>query len=93
MKTLVIYDTTGYIFFQLTSDKNRIPEGGIQYLEDEVPTGKRIVGIDVSVTPNTPIYEDIPKTEIELLKEQIDSLTQANAELTSIVATMEKPSV
>ncbi|MFL0167637.1 hypothetical protein [Candidatus Clostridium helianthi] len=90
MKTLVIYDNTGYIFFQLTSDKNRIPEGGIQYLEDEVPTGKRIVGIDVSVTPNTPIYEDIPKTDMEKLQEKVEDLIQANAELTSIVA-METP--
>ncbi|MFL0168304.1 hypothetical protein [Candidatus Clostridium helianthi] len=86
MKTLVIYDNVGYIYLQLTSDENRIPQGGINYLEVEVPVGKTIKSIDISVTPNEPIYEDMPKSELELLKEQVDNLTEANAELTSIVA-------
>lgn len=42
MKTLVIYDNVGYIYLQLTSDDNRIPQGGINYLEVEVPGGKII---------------------------------------------------
>lgn len=86
MKTLVIYDNVGYIYLQLTSDENRIPQGGINYLEVEVPVGKTIKSIDISVAPNEPIYEDMPKSELELLKEQVDNLTEANAELTSIVA-------
>lgn len=71
MKTLVIYDNTGYIYLQLSSAENRIPQGGINYLEVEIPDGKRITGIDISVTPNVPLYEDIPKTEIELLNEHL----------------------
>ncbi|CUU47352.1 MULTISPECIES: hypothetical protein [Clostridium] len=86
MKTLVIYDNEGYIYLQLTSENNRIPQGGINYLEVEVPVGKYIKSIDVSITPNEPIYEDMPKTDIEKLQEQVENLAQANAELTSIVA-------
>ncbi|WP_238861033.1 hypothetical protein [Clostridium sp. YIM B02569] len=86
MKTLVIYDNVGHVYLQLTSDNNRIPQVGINYLEVEVPVGKTIKSIDVSITPNEPIYEDIPKSELELLKEQVNDLAEANAELTSTVA-------
>lgn len=71
MKTMVIYDDTGYIFFQLASDSNKIPEGGIQYLEIEVPQNKRIIKIDTSIEPHIPIYEDIPIPEIDILKQQL----------------------
>ncbi|NOW03244.1 hypothetical protein [Clostridium beijerinckii] len=86
MKTLIIYDNTGYIYLQLKSTENRIPQGGIQFLEIEVPEGKYIKNIDITVIPNVPVYEDVPKTDIEKLQEQIENLSQANAELTSIVA-------
>lgn len=86
MKTLIIYDNTGYIYLQFTGGIYRIPEGGLQYIEEEIPTGKRPVSVDVSSIPHKINYEDIPKTEMELLKEQVETLTQANAELTNIVA-------
>jgi len=63
MKILAIYDNTGYIF--ATINNYEIPQGGIQYLEIEIPEGKIIKNIDVSVTPNVPVYEDIPKSIIE----------------------------
>ncbi|UYZ37286.1 hypothetical protein OD350_06370 [Clostridium beijerinckii] len=85
MKTLIIYDNTGYIYIQITGSY-RVPEGGLQFLEIEIPEGQILKGVDVSITPNVAILEDIPKTEIELLKDQVNDLAQANAELTSIVA-------
>lgn len=90
MKTLILYDNNGKIYLEVSGTYS-VPQGGIQFIETEIPIGKILKGIDVSVTPNAPIFEDIPKTEIELLKEQIDSLTQANAELTGIVAIIDKP--
>lgn len=90
MKTLVIYDNIGYIYLQFSGTENRIPQGGIQYIESEVPDGKYVKSIDITVTPNVPILEDIPKTDMEKLQEKVEDLIQANAELTSIVA-METP--
>lgn len=78
-RTLIIYDTTGYIIHQASGDV-REPVG-IPFLWVDIPEGKRITGIDVTVTPNVAILEDIPKSETQLLKEQVDSLTLALAEL------------
>ncbi|MBY6789196.1 hypothetical protein HYH43_07060 [Clostridium botulinum] len=90
MKTLIIYDNTGYILMQQTGSY-RVPEGGVQYLELEIPTGKIVKSINVD--KKEAILEDIPKSEVEILKEQVESLTQANAELTNIVANMETKNV
>lgn len=67
--TLIIHDTTGYIIQQV-SGSYRVPIG-IPYLEIEIPTGKILKSIDTSVTPNVAIYEDIPKTELQLTQEQV----------------------
>lgn len=80
MNTLIIYDNTGYVISQMAGSI-REPQGGVQFLWAEIPEGKQLkitdgIGIDVSVTPHQAILEDIPKTDIELLKEQL-SLTQA----------------
>lgn len=71
MKTLIIYDNTGFIY--LTYDRNyRIPEGGIQYMEIEIPSNKKLVGIDTSTTPHKPILEDID-TRVSDIKEYLDN--------------------
>jgi hypothetical protein len=72
---LIVYDTTGYILDQ--KQGNVREPVGIPFLWIEVPVGKMLTGIDVSVTPNVPIFTDYPKTEIELLKEQVVSLQEA----------------
>lgn len=84
-KTLIIYDSTGYIMQQVTGSY-RVPQG-VPFIEMEIPTGKRLkitdgIGVDVSVTPHQAIFEDIPPTEIEVLKED----TSAVAEMTATVA-------
>ncbi|NRT90083.1 hypothetical protein [Clostridium beijerinckii] len=84
-KTLIIYDDIGYIYREISGTYS-VPQGGIQYLETEIPEGKMVSKIDTTKTPHEPVYEDIPKSELELLKEKVEDLTQANAELTSIVA-------
>ncbi|WP_313132657.1 hypothetical protein [Anaerocolumna sp.] len=80
--TLVIYDGTGHIIFQGSGDV-REPVG-IPFLWAEVPEGKRVTGVDVTVTPNIAILEDIPKSETQILKEQVDSLTVAMAEIMGV---------
>lgn len=79
MNTLIIYDNTGYIIFQ-GQGALREPVG-IPFMWVEIPQGKHIESIDVSVTPNVPVFSDLPKTEVQLLKEQVDSLNIAMAQI------------
>ena len=69
MTTLIIYDNVGNIYYQASGSVVE-PQGGLQYLMVEVPEGKRIVSVDTSTDPHTVIFEDIPQTEIEELKDE-----------------------
>lgn len=78
MNTLIIYDTTGYIL-STASGSVREPVG-IPFIYVDIPIGKRIKVIDdvislidVSVTPNVAILEDIPKTDVQILQEQVSA--------------------
>lgn len=73
---LVVYDQKGIVYFAGTGFPT--PEG-IPYLEIEIPEGKRFVGVNVDVEPNQPIFEDIPKSDIEILKEEVAELKAQNA--------------
>lgn len=91
MKTLIIYDETGYIISNITGSYH-IPKG-VPYIEIEIPEGKRIatingIGVDVSVTPHQVILEDIPLTEMEELKKKSELQEQALAELTMYISTL-----
>jgi len=80
MNTLIIYDNKGNIYLTM-SGTYLVPQGGVQYLEVEIPAGKIITGVNVKVTPNIPVYEDIPKTDIEIANEKIDLMQKALDEL------------
>lgn len=75
--TLIIYDNNGKVFSQIAGNY-LVPQGGVQFLEVAVPEGKRVAGVDVSVTPHQVALEDIPPTEIEKLRLE---MAQANTEL------------
>lgn len=92
MKTLIIYDNDGKIFLKM-SNNYPVPNGGIQFLEVDESTNENKIITGVNVETKELITEDIPKTDVELLQEQINSLTQANAELISIVANIENNNV
>ena len=88
-KTLIIYDTDGYVISHVTGFYRK-PQG-VPFLETEIPEGKRIattneIGVDVSVTPHQVILEDIPPTEIEELKKKSELQEQALAELTMYIS-------
>jgi len=79
MKTLIIYDTTGYVINNITGNY-RVPVG-VPYLEVDVPEGKHInlsAGVDVSVAPHEVVLEDIPPSEIELVRLE---MARNNAEM------------
>lgn len=79
MKTLVICDTSGMLIAQWP-EPYTIP-AGVPCIEVEIPAGKYILRVDVSVTPNVPVYADLPKSEavtrLELLEKVVNELTLA----------------
>ena len=80
MKTIVIYDNTGNIYFQASGDFIE-PQGGLQYLIVEIPEGKYIASIDTSKTPHEVIFEDIPKSQEQVLIERVELLENALNEM------------
>lgn len=88
MKTLIIYDDAGYIISSVTGSY-RVPTG-VPFLEVEIPQGKQIkytngIGVDVSVTPHQVILEDVPPSEMELLKTENQQIKQSMAELAELI--------
>jgi hypothetical protein len=69
MKTLIIYDNSGRIWLNMSGDY-ALPDG-INYLEVEIPEGKMVVSVDISVTPNVPIFVDLPVPAVKTLEERI----------------------
>jgi hypothetical protein len=80
--TLIIYDNNGKIWIQMSGVYD-VPVG-LNYLEVEVPAGKYPVSVDVSGTEPTVIYADYPKSETAILKEQVEALTLALAEMMGV---------
>lgn len=88
MKTLIIYDSQGYVLSNITGSY-RVPSG-VPFLEVEIPEGKQIkytdgIGVDVTKTPHQVILEDIPTSDIEKLRQEN---AQANAELFELIISM-----
>lgn len=72
IETLIIYDDSGRIIMTSTNTENYT---NVSSITVEVPEGKIPASVDVS--SKTPIYNDRPKTELELLKEQVDAQAEA----------------
>ena len=88
MKTLIIYDNEGYIISTRQGQPSPRKPIGIPCLEVEIPQGKQIkivdgIGVDVSVTPHQVILEDIPPSEVDLLR---SDLNEAVVELSMLIA-------
>lgn len=78
MNTLFIYDTSGHIISNGQGDVY-VPVG-VPSMWVEVPQGKRVTSFKTTMTPHKPIFEDIPKTETELVREDINNLNIQVAE-------------
>jgi len=81
LNTLIIYDNTGYIYSQVSGNfKEPI---GLQYLITDIPDGYVVNNIDVSLEPHQPIFEEIPKSQVEI---DIDKVKADNEMLKLMVA-------
>lgn len=82
MKTLIIYDNTGKIWNQMSGAYD-VPNG-LPYLEVEIPEGKYPVSVDTSGEEPAVVYAEFPKSETAVLKEQVDNLTIALAQIMGV---------
>ena len=83
-RTLIIYDDNATIYDTRRDDF--IVPVGLQHLIVIVPEGKRITGVDVSGEEHVVIFEDIPKSEVEILREKLAQQEEALIELAEIIA-------
>lgn len=89
-KTLIIYDEEGHILSTRSGQPAPREPIGVPFLWVDIPEGKRLkitdgIGVDTSVTPHQAILEDIPPTEIELLKDENLIIKQSMAELAELI--------
>lgn len=85
MKRLVVYDAEGFILSSIGSTNDLREPVGVPYMVIELPDNKQVTSVDVTVTPHKPILVDMPKSETQLLQEQLDAQSQAIAELSLLV--------
>lgn len=76
MKTLIIYDENGYIYVPQMSGNYLIP-AGVKYLEIEIPDGKYVESVDISIIPHQAILKDLPLGEMDILKIRLNSTENA----------------
>lgn len=71
MAIQIVFDENGKILSKIYKNNSN----DIQIIAvDSIPDGKNIVGVDVSGEEPKVIFEDIPKPQNELLKEEIENL-------------------
>ena len=75
----IIFDTKGTIFFQGSGFPEPVGELGV--LKVDVPEGHYLKEIDMSTGKPVPKFEPYPKSEMEILKEQVAELQAQNAAL------------
>ncbi|WMJ88850.1 hypothetical protein [Anaerocolumna sp. MB42-C2] len=63
MKSLIIYDNTGKLYYQASGNVNE--PIGLPFMWVEIPEGKYINRIDTLITPHQPIYWDINSLDLD----------------------------
>lgn len=78
MQTLVLYDNEGLIVGTRSGTPSPKVPVGIPSLWVEVPAGQRIKledGVNIEKSPHSITLETIAKSEVQVLREQIEELT------------------
>lgn len=72
-KALVVYDNTGFIYnITYGTDKTELPILSSMFVD--VPDGRNINSIDVSTETPTPVYDELPLTEMADIKNSVDTI-------------------
>ena len=67
MQTLIIYDSNGTIYYQASGAVTE--PTGMPFLWVDVPEGKYVSSVDIAT--NTAIFEDLPKSDIDIKIQEI----------------------
>ena len=86
MEMIVIYDETGRIFY--CAGGNVETPQGLPFIKVEVPDGKRLISVDVSGEIPTPVFEDLPQSEVDILKNKLELQDNAIMELAELISTL-----
>ncbi len=82
MNTLIIYDNSGFIISQ---GKGAVREPvGVPFIWVEVPQGKYVESINITGATHVPVLVDLSKTEVQALKEQVNDLNIAIANIMGV---------
>ncbi|KOM88794.1 hypothetical protein [Clostridium botulinum] len=87
MKNLIVYDSTGNAFF-VQEGTFYEPQGEIKALQADIPDNKLLKGVDIKT--GQPILEDIPKSQIELLQEELAQNTKEIAKKDLAIEQLQK---
>ena len=66
----IIYDKNGKVFMQ--GSGLAVPEGTLTYTEITVPENHYLVKIDTTKDPVEPVFAEYPKSEMDLMKDQLE---------------------
>lgn len=66
----IIYDKNGKVFMQ--GSGLAVPEGNLTYTEISVPENHYLVKIDTTKDPVEPVFAEYPKSEMDLMKDQLE---------------------
>lgn len=66
----IIYDSKGTVFMQGSGFSK--PDGDLMYTEITIPENQYLVSIDTSKDPAEPIFAEYPKSDMQLMKEQLE---------------------
>lgn len=66
----IIYDSKGTIFMQGSGFEQ--PDGVLTYTEVTIPDECYLVKMDTSKDPVEPVFAEYPKSEMDLMKEQLE---------------------
>ncbi|NFG25626.1 hypothetical protein FC777_00530 [Clostridium botulinum] len=87
MKTLIIHDESGNIIFTKGGCIDSLV-GETKCLETDIPEGKILKGVDVKT--EQPILEDMPKSQVELLQEELAQNTKEMAKKDLAIEQLQK---
>ncbi|HBJ2622091.1 hypothetical protein SR42_15140 [Clostridium botulinum] len=87
MKTLIIYDETGQqIFFKGGCIDE--PVGEVKSIITDIPRDKVLKGVDIKT--GQPVLEDMPKSQMELLQEELAQNTKEMAKKDLAIEQLQK---
>ena len=66
----IIYDATGKIFMQGSGVPK--PEGTLTYDNVSIPENQYLVKMDMTKDPAEPVFAEYPKSDMQLMKEQLE---------------------